>query len=359
MDPASLIPTPDQIPVGWGWFQFLLTLTFYLHILAMNVMLGMVIIAFVQHFSIEGKSLPVTRQISKKLPYTIAIAVNFGIAPLLFVQVIYGHFIYVSSVLMGIFWLSIVALLIIAYYSAYVYSYRYKTMEAGRMVTSGLTMLSLLCIGFFLSNNMTMMLHPETWSRYFEHPDGFLLNLADPTLIPRYLHFVASAVAVGGLAIALFYTYQVSRGNEEGRQWVRYGCNWFSGATIINFALGFWFFGALPEGLIDTSTLTGGLFAFFLILAVVTAVLSVISAMRFRPLSATYQALATILFMVFMRDFLRVAYLKPWFSPSELTVQPAWSPFILFLLFFVAGLVLIGWMLKTTFAAYSNKEVQS
>jgi hypothetical protein len=359
MDPMSLIPTPDQIPVGWGWFQLLLTLTFYLHILAMNVMLGTVIIAFVQHFSSEGGSLPVSRQISKKLPYAIALAVNFGIAPLLFLQVIYGHFIYVSSVLMGVFWLSIMVLLILAYYSAYIYSYSYHKMRAGRMVTTGITTISLLIIGFFISNNMTMMMHPESWSRYFAHPGGFLLNLADPTLIPRYLHFVVSAVAVGGLAIALFYNYQISRGRTEDQQWLRYGCNWFAGATIINFALGFWFFGVLPQGLIDASTLTGFLFSFFLIAAVITGALSIIAAMRYRPLIATWYTLATVLFMVLMRDFLRIAYLKPWFSPSELTIQPGYSPFILFLLFFIAGLVLIGWMLKTTFSALHNKEVQS
>jgi len=359
MDPATLIPTPDQIPVGWGWFQFLLTLTFYLHILVMNIMLGSVIIVFVHHFSSEGKSSPLTREISQKLPYTIALAVNFGVAPLLFAQVIFGHFIYVSSILMGVFWLSIVALLIIAYYSAYIYSYRYQHMVAGRMITTGITMLSLLCIGFFLSNNMTLMLHPESWSRFFDHPDGFLLNLGDPTLIPRYLHFVVSAIAVAGLAIALFYTYRASCGEEESARWIQHGCNWFAGATIANFALGFWFFGMLPEGLINPSTLVGGLFSLLLVIALITAALAVIYAMRYRPLPATWLTLATLLFMVLMRDLLRVAYLKPWFSTSELTVQPAWSPFILFLLSFVGGLALVGWMLKITFTALSGKEVRS
>jgi len=359
MNPDTLIPTPDAIPVGWGWFQILLTLTFYLHILAMNIMLGTVIIAFVQNFSSEGKSLPVSRLIAKKLPYTIALAVNLGVAPLLFVQVIYGHLIYVSSILMGVFWLSIVALLIIAYYSAYIYCYRYKTMQAGRMVTTGITMLSLLCIGFFLSNNMTMMLHPESWIRFFDHPDGFLLHFNDPTLIPRYLHMVVSAIAFGGLAIALWYTYQRSRGQEDCSQWIKYGCNWFAGATIANYGLGFWFFGVLPRGLINPSTLVGGLFSLFLILAVITGALSIISAMRYRPLPATWYTLGTILLMVLMRDFLRIAYLKPWFSPAELTVQPAWSPFLLFLLCFIAGLVLVGWMLKTTYVGIHDKEVRS
>jgi uncharacterized membrane protein YwaF len=40
MDPATLIPYRDTIPVHWGWFQFLLILTFGLHILFINAMLG-------------------------------------------------------------------------------------------------------------------------------------------------------------------------------------------------------------------------------------------------------------------------------------------------------------------------------
>jgi len=359
MDPATLIPTPDQIPVGWGWLQVLLTLTFYLHVLAMDTMLGMTIIAFLHHFSSEGGSLPVTRGISKKLPYVIALAVNLGVAPLLFAQVLYGHFLYVGSMLMGVFWLSIIPLLIIAYYSAYIYSYRYQGMRAGRMLTTGITMISLLCIGFFLSNSMTLMLHPESWSRYFEHPDGFLLNLGDPTLIPRYLHFVSSAVAVGGLAIALFYTYRSSHGHEQETRWIQYGCNWFAGATMVNFAIGVWFLDSLPKGLIAPSTAVGGLFSFFLILAMVTAVLAVIAAMRYRPLPAAGLTLATLLFMVLVREFLRASYLRPWFSPGELTVRSSWSPFLLFLLFFAAGMALVGWMLKTTFAALHSKEARS
>ena len=33
------IPNADTIPVAWGWFQFLLLLTFPLHLLAMNALL--------------------------------------------------------------------------------------------------------------------------------------------------------------------------------------------------------------------------------------------------------------------------------------------------------------------------------
>ena len=40
MDPALLVPHPEAIPVPYGWFQALLLLTFVLHLLVMNTMLG-------------------------------------------------------------------------------------------------------------------------------------------------------------------------------------------------------------------------------------------------------------------------------------------------------------------------------
>ena len=107
MDPLSLIPTPDAIPVHWGWFKFFLILTFFLHLLFMNTMLGIAIIALARSLSDVGRTEAVNREISQKLPYTIAFAVNMGVAPLLFIQVLYGQFIYTSSVLMAVYWLSI------------------------------------------------------------------------------------------------------------------------------------------------------------------------------------------------------------------------------------------------------------
>ena len=29
MDPSTLIPTPDTLPVSWGWFQLLLIITLF------------------------------------------------------------------------------------------------------------------------------------------------------------------------------------------------------------------------------------------------------------------------------------------------------------------------------------------
>ena len=76
MDPFALIPTPDTLPVSWGWFQLLLIITLFLHIILMNVMLGTGIIAFVSNFRGASESDPLTRQTIKmgrpRTPITVA-----------------------------------------------------------------------------------------------------------------------------------------------------------------------------------------------------------------------------------------------------------------------------------------------
>ena len=85
---SFIIPQPDTIPVGWGWFQFLLLLTFPIHLLAMNAMLGGLAIGIVQHMKGGALQKQLAHRIAISLPLVIAFVVNFGVAPLLFVQVL-------------------------------------------------------------------------------------------------------------------------------------------------------------------------------------------------------------------------------------------------------------------------------
>lgn len=359
MDPSVLIPTPDALQVPWGWFQLLLVITLFLHIILMNIMLGTGIIAFVNHFRADEEANPLCHAISRILPFVIAFTVNFGVAPLLFAQVLYGNFLYTSSVLMAVFWMSIIGLLIIGYYAAYIYKYNYDSLGATRVVVTGLSVAALLMVGFFMSNNFTMMQRPDTWIRYFDSPTGILLNLADPTLFPRYFHFVTAAIAIGGLSIALYYEFLRRKGDETVARWIRYGLKWFGIATIVNFGFGFWFFGTLPGHVLDMNAFTGILIALFLLIVVVLGALSVIYSFQGRTMHTLYTVLPTVFIMILVRDLVRVAYLNPYSSLADLPLVPQYSPFLVFLLFFAGGLVLLGWMLKLVWRTYNNKGVQS
>ena len=90
-----------------AWFDILLVATFVVHILLMNCVLGGAAISVVE--MLRGNDLGLTKRLSKKLPTLLALTINFGVAPLLFLQVVFGHFDYVSSVLMGGLWLSLIA----------------------------------------------------------------------------------------------------------------------------------------------------------------------------------------------------------------------------------------------------------
>ncbi|MCX5869627.1 MAG: hypothetical protein NTY00_03115 [Deltaproteobacteria bacterium] len=356
MIPAHLIPTPDPLQVPWGWFQLLLSTTFLLHILAMNIMIGWAIITFCNHAF--NQKIPTENQlISQKLPFTIAFTVNFGVAPLLFLQVLYGHFMYTSSVLMAVFWLSIVALLILAYSAAYVYNLQFAKISGLHTLISGIIALLLLAITFLFTNNMSLMVSPESWVRYFDHPQGMLLNFGDPTLLPRYLHSVFASVAVGGLALGLYYDWQRRRGNHAAAAHIPSAMNWFVYATIGNFGVGTWYFGGLPAAIRTATGATGAFLLCFLLAGITATILSLIYGLQNRVRHAAGAVLGAIICMVTVRELVRRQTLAPWFSTSDLEVVPQYSPLILFLLIFAAGLYLIWWMIKLVLPA--DKEVQS
>ncbi|MEN8233099.1 MAG: hypothetical protein ABFR35_10535, partial [Thermodesulfobacteriota bacterium] len=218
----------------------------------------------------------------------------------------------------------------------------------------GAAVLLLLGVSLLFSNNVSIMQMPEVWAGYFSDRAGGMLNFGDPALLPRYLHFMASAVAIGGLAIALYFEIRKRRGATDGDEWIKLGCNWFTYATIINFGIGFWFLGALPETAYAPATLGGKAFFILIIGSVATIIPSVVYAQTGRIIPATGWALVTVLLMTLARDILRLTYLKPYFSLSELPYVPQYSPFIIFLLAVLGGVYLVGWMLKTV---WNSKEV--
>lgn len=344
MDPSRLIPTADPIPVAWEWFQVLLLFTFVLHLLSMNTMLGTGIIAFVAHFRKKGPAAHLPQDISTKLPYTIAFTVNLGVAPLLFLQILYGHFFYVSSILMAAYWISIVGALILAYYSAYIYDFKFQALGSSRILFLGLALMILLAIAFLFSNNVTLMLQPSKWTAYFENRSGTILNLSDPTLIPRYLHFITASIAVGGLFVALLARFGTrDAGARRGR--IDFGLQWFSYATLAQVFIGLWFLMALPAeimmGFMGQNAFHSGVF----LTAVGGAVASLIFGFKRRLFLATVSLLVTVILMVILRDLVRDGYLKPFFSPSSLQVMEQVSPLMMFLGCLFLGLGVVGWML--------------
>ncbi len=356
MPNAALIPTPDAIPVAWGWFYVLLMLTFLLHLLVMNAMLGGGIIALLSSLRRSEQSTLLSKEFSYKWPYTIAIAVNLGVAPLLFIQVLYGQFIYSSSILMAAWWLSIIVMLILAYYAAYIYDFKFDTLGALRPCMAGFSVALLLVIAFLFSNNMTLMLQPERWSVYFTNSSGSFLNTADPTLIPRYLHFVIGAVAVAGLYLALIGRFNFVKSNASPQMLIEQGMRYFTIATGISVVLGLWFLIALPKNIMMLFMGGSAYGTALLMLGFVLTFVALYLGHKRQVVKTSVVTLLLLIIMVLMRDLVRTGFLAPYYSLSDLQVVPEYSPLIFFLVVFAGGLALVGYMLKL--ALECRKEVK-
>lgn len=356
MEPGSLIPAADTIPIAAGWFWLLLLATFALHLLAMNAMLGGAVIALVRALTAAGgpQAEGADHVVSRKLPFVIALTVNLGVPPLLFLSVLYGNFIYVSAVLMAVWWIAIFMLAMGAYYAAYVYDFKFAALGRARGLVIGLAVLLLLAVGFILTNSMTLMLKPGAWTVYFDNPHGTVWNLSEPTLWPRYLHFVLSSLAVGGLALALLGAWRAKRGMVEATSLVRQGLAWFTWATLVQAADGLWFLFSLPPEIMQLFVGGSGLHTAVLWLGVALAVVALLLAAKNRPWPAAGAILAAVVLMVITRDLVRQAYLLPHFSPASLSVTGQGSPALVFWVCLMAGAAAIIWVLRL--AAGAGKE---
>jgi hypothetical protein len=346
MNHAALIPIADTIPVSWIWLNPLLLLTFTIHLLFMNVMLGITFISWVEElvYYYTRKQPVHGKKISSKLPVIIALTINIGVAPLLFLQVLYGQFIYVSSILMAAYWLSIPFILILAYYSAYLYKYKYEKYPGLRIFFISFSLIVFLLITFIFVNNMTMMLSPEMWSDFFRNSNGTLLNLAEPTIRSRYAHYLCASVAVGGLFLAVS-----AKLKKDSVEEIKKGLKWFRKATLVQMITGCWFLWQQPDPVLEI-LLSLSWPALFLFSAIFFALLALVFSKKQQVWLTIISIIICIGQMVMLRDVLRKFMLSPYFSITDLPENPQYSLFFLFLLILIIGLVVIAIMLKWAIA---------
>ncbi|GAU07776.1 hypothetical protein [Desulfoplanes formicivorans] len=350
MDPSQLIPATDPISVPWIWFEALGILTFVVHLLFMNAMFGGSIIALVVREKGRSRMHPVAQSLASKLPTLVALTVNMGVAPLLFIQVIYGNFLYTSTILMAVYWLSIVVLVILAYYLLYYHAFKYDVLANNRKLVMAMVVALFMVVAFFFSNAMTLMIVPPAWEGYFSNVSGTLLNLTDPTLIPRYLHFVVAAMAVGGLFVALL-GYMQRRQNKDGEPQITIGLQWFTSMTLVQFVIGTWFLLSLKREVMLAFLGDNGFATAVFLVALAVSLLALYAGFTRRILLAAGSTVALVSLMAIVRALLRWEYLAPYFHPSDLTLQPQYSPLVMFILFLVVGLGVVAYMLHLYLSA--------
>lgn len=361
--PTIAIPHPVPLPLpGPAWLlSSLLTLTFVLHVLPMNLLLGGSIIGL-------GARLRARRQphaarlaalVTSALPVLVAATVTMGVAALLFLQVLYGRLFFTAAILLAVPWIAVVPVLMAGYSATYA-----ARPSAG--LHAWLAASALIAIAFVFANTLGLMSRPQEFLPLFQSSaSGLHLNVADPTVPPRILHVLLAALAVSGLAVAVAGS-RLRRSDAPAGEWMaRHGVYWCAGATVLNLLPGFWWLAALPrETLLQfmgRDPVVTGCFTLAILAAIAALGLAIPSAFAPRPgrlaVGAAACLAASVVLMVLVRDAARRSLLDAAGFRRETWVAPQWGAIVGFSILLLAAVAMVWWMVAKLVKSGAGESV--
>lgn len=259
MDPAGAPAHPVL-------FLVLGVVTFALHMVAVNIMLGTLGLSLWGAFTKNSHM----QRLSAALAATAKIAVSFvivlGVAPLLFVQVIYDPFWYTSNVISAWWVLIFLGLLIVGYLMLYrVYYMNHTYADDGSLLphTGNVKGVFWLAVALVIMILCGLIIHSVSNQAYFPHewmnwyaPEGNV----DPSgrslhyfLLPRLLFFLLLSLPVTGARLFGMRRYLLSAGETDYDyiDFIEVIAHKISlvGAVLVTLA-GVWWMAALPETMV-------------------------------------------------------------------------------------------------------------
>lgn len=355
-----MFPAPDPIPLPAPvWLIKLLSLlTLGLHFSAVMILVGS--LGLVIWLNVRGRAtrsndvVSASYTLARRLPVIMTYVINLGVPPLLFLQVLYGQQIYSSSVLMAVPWISIIGLLMAAYWLLY---RTVAAMERGRPIAliAGSSLLLVLGVGHLYSMNMTLMLRPEVWPEmYAKNPRGLQGFSDDPTVMARWLFVMAGGPLFGGLWAGLLSNMRYLTGEVPAILRRAGGRSALFGALLM-LGFGYQILSRQPD-VVSQGLASQTLYQVSLIACIATIVLAGLVGLVQSMAVKSNTVLATIGVLVaflasttagIVRDGIRDFTLKQHgFDVYATPVYANWSVLIVFLLLFVAMLGIIYWLLS-------------
>ncbi len=360
----NLLPAldPAGLPGPLWLFHVLLVLTFFLHVLFLNLAVGGGLLAAVGHALSGGRREDPRATLAARLTringYAVSLAITTGIAPLLFVQVLYQQTFYTATILIGWAWFGLLLLLLGGYYALYLYKFRGA--PSGRSGGGLWVWLSAAAfVGIAMVQVAVQLLHaqPERWS---EAAAGRWSVLADPTYVPRLLHFLLAAVAFSALVVAWWAVREGAAGRDAStnRAIAAFAWRWALVATALQLVDGVLLLLLLPHQVLVGLMRHGASMLAPLTLAVVLAVGVLMMLTRVRDPFASRglvtgtlaAATLTVAVMSVTRHQVRTLYLEPSLSSAVAAIRPQWGNFVLFAVLLLAGLATVAIMVRRVLA---------
>ena len=352
---TNLVPSYDMLglPAPAWLIQLLMALTLALHwaFLAMTAG-GVVALIFSRNRSPDVSAAAMRTSLGIVLPFSLSMAMTLGIAPLLFVQTLYGNLFYAANIMMAYVWLGLLIFMLVNLYLLFLGWSRLKRNLSVR-TTSIIILILMALSALILSSMATLTQNPQDWEQFRAHSGG-VPYLADATLLPRWLLALCALLAGGSLFAAIYERMYLSAGKEETQQRMS-KLLLVSALSVVGVLLcGLW--GSLMLSEQARETLSGSGESIFgyaaLVLFHVAMVVAFAASRRASPAKMIVAAIAFFLALfstAALRDTVRRIALADYHSPLRMTVHAQWSSFVLFAIIFVLGLGVVAYAVRISY----------
>lgn len=310
-------------------------LTLSLHFLAMNFLVGGIVIVLWGKFKNRWDD-PIVKKFIRWFPTAMAATVTLGVAPLLFVQLTYHKQIYAASIISGWFWLAVIAAVIVAYYFLYSASFCEGGNSPKRRLFLTIALVFLVYVSFAYSSIFSLAETPDRMKElYAQNQSGALLSPYAGDYLFRWLHMLFGALTVGG-----FFVGWLGKDSKDAYQ---AGRTWFLWGMVAASIFGLAYIFTMGDYLVPFMRTPA---VWVLLVAIILSVGSLHFFFKRKFTPAGLMVFLSLVGMVINRHYVRVIKLDEYWDPSTMAVKPAWSIFVVFLICFVAALGAVWWMIQ-------------
>lgn len=327
---AMALPAPPELLI------FLFGLTFVLHL----VFLGLLVAGLWARAGAEwGKrSAYLIEPLHRAGVMGFSTTITAGVAPLLFVQVLYGKYFYSSSISIGYPWLSIIAYLLVGFYSLYLWRWRWE--KSGGPSGWGkfyviLSMAAVYAIAFTYSWNHLLSLSIRPWADVISHFDA---------THRLFGYGGGAAVASGAWGLWAGHSWRGDRTPPRGASIAL-----VLGAILLaiwgmtsDFAAGSWGYGGW--GGIQLGAL----------LSLVAGLLGFMKKITLARWASFLAAAVALVGLTLQRESYRLMMLTGDYNVADETIRSQWGPFVMFGLVFVLGIATLVWLFVQVRRAQTN-----